>query len=144
MRCVSFIGADERTRYNGRYLNLTWALNRYFGTTFRQPPYPAPYGGGAYYSDIYITNVAPAFTSFLSFTTEAPTSSVFTTGTGNAVIFTGSTFADVSTYAFAINIPTDFYASLSSTSSLAVSESIVRSFADQYIPSGISYIISTY
>lgn len=42
-----FIGADERLAFTNQKLCMEWILNRYFGTTFNQPPVT---------SDIYITN----------------------------------------------------------------------------------------
>lgn len=33
----SFIGVEERSLMTNNEITLTWALNRYFGTTFRQP-----------------------------------------------------------------------------------------------------------
>lgn len=142
LRNNSFIGATERAKYNGRYLALTFALNRYFGTTFRQPPYPPPYGAGGAFSDIYITNVAPTFTSFVSYTKEAGGSTVYTIGTGNNEVFTTGIFAGASAYKFIINIPLAVYSALGATP--AISDSIIRRFADKYVPCGITYNISTY
>ena len=141
-RCASFIGANERAAYNGRYLTLTWALNRYFGTTFRQPPYPTPYGSGTAFSDIYITNVAPSFTSFVSFATEPRTSEVYALSTGNNEVFTTGSFAGGSSYQFTIYMPAAVYSALGATA--AISRSVVRAFADKYVPCGISYTIATY
>ena len=138
----SFIGAKERAGYNSQYLTLTWALNRYFQTTFRQPPYPAPYGGGSLFSAIYITNEEPAFTSFLSFTTEALTSNVYTTGTGTDVVLTTYVNDIGSTFIFTINIPSAVYTAINSNPTIA--NSIINQFITPLIPAGITWTIATY
>jgi hypothetical protein len=56
MYLPSFIGVDERVRFNGQKLVLEYALNEYFFSTFRQPPLT---------SDIYITNNAYVLAGFL-------------------------------------------------------------------------------
>jgi len=144
LRNNSFIGAIERAKYNGRYLELTYALNRYFNTTFRQPPYPAPYDyglGGGVFSDIYITNVEPSFTSFIIGSTEVNSSIVYS-NTSSGFVFTTSIFGNISTYKFAIHIPIAKYISLGATNSIR--NSIVSNFVNQYLTGGTSYVIVTY
>jgi hypothetical protein len=50
-----FIGLTERLAYNGSNMVLTYALNRWFGTTFRQPTSIANIGGG------YVTSLTAIF-----------------------------------------------------------------------------------
>lgn len=133
----SFIGMAERAWFGGGRLNLEWALNRYFQTTFRQPDdpiTPTP-------SQIYITNTAPQYVSFVSFTTEPLTSKVYTTQTSDFV-FTKEVYGIATSYKFTIHIPLVKYNSLGSTPSIR--ESIVRQFADKYVVSGVYYEIVTY
>lgn len=129
----NFIGAYERMAYNPQKLVFEWALNHYFGTTFRQP------GTGT--SDIYILTTAPSYTSFVSFTTEDGTSDVFTVGAGGSAIYSTSIFASSTTYQYEIHIPVAVYTALGSAS---VREAIVRNFADKYTIGGVKYIIVTY
>ena len=138
----NFIGAKERATYNGRYLSLTWALNRYFQTTFRQPPYPAPYGGSGTFSDIYITNYEPAITSFLSYTTETFTSAVYTTGSGGEAIFTGYVDDSGSTFICVIHIPTGVYTAINPDPVKA--NSTINQFIAPIIPAGLGWTIATY
>jgi len=138
----NFIGAKERATYNGRYLSLTWALNRYFQTTFRQPPYPAPYGGSGTFSDIYITNYEPAITSFLSYTTETLTSSVYTTGSGGEAVFTGYVDDLGSTFVCVIHIPTGVYTAINPDPLKA--NSTINQFIAPIIPAGLGWTIATY
>jgi hypothetical protein len=135
----SFIGAKERASYSGQYLTLTWALNRYFQTTFRQPPYPAPYGGGSLFSEIYITNYEPPFTSFVSFTTEAGTSDVYTTGTGSEAVFTDVVDDTGSTFLFVINVPTAVYEGINTRPPLA--NAIINEFVTPIVPAGVGWMI---
>lgn len=52
----SFIGSDERKYFNGQKVVLEYALNKYYGTTFRQPPLV---------SDIYIDNLGVDIVGFV-------------------------------------------------------------------------------
>ena len=137
-----FIGAKERASYNGRYLSLTWALNRYFQTTFRQPPYPYPYGGGGAFSDIYITNYEPPTTSFLSYTTEMSTSDVYTTGTGGQAVFTEYVNDAGSTFICTIHIPVAVYANINTDPKIA--NATINQFITGIIPAGLGWSIVTY
>jgi len=138
----NFIGAKERASYNGRYLSLTWALNRYFQTTFRQPPYPYPYGGAGTFSDIYITNYEPPITSFLSFTTETLTTDVYTTGTGGEAVFTEYVNDAGSTFICTIHIPVAVYADINTDPKIA--NSTINQFIEDIIPAGLGWSIVTY
>lgn len=40
---LNFIGLSERILYNGQKIVLEWAMNKWFGTTFRQPTYMGNY-----------------------------------------------------------------------------------------------------
>lgn len=145
LRCASFIGADERVKYNGRYLVLTWALNRYFQTTFRQPPYPAPYDfglGGGTFSDIYITNLAPDYTPFVFGIDSSESSTIGLTDSGGAFIPLSPDFGLANTYTFIVHMPVGVYTVLGATT--AIRDSVVRGFVDRYCPSGITYNIVTY
>lgn len=142
MRNANFIGATERAKYGCGYLQLTYQLNRYFGTTFRQPPYPGIYGGSGTFSDIYITNQALTYVSFVSYTTETLTSKVYTTGTGGSDVFTVESYGSASTYQFIVHIPTAVFTALGATT--AIRTSIVNRFIALYVPSGIGWSIVTY
>lgn len=133
----SFIGISESSRYGGGKLNLEWALNRYFQTTFRQPDSdvsPTP-------SEIYITNTPPTYVSFVSFSTETLTSNVYTNITSDFV-FTDEVYGSASSYLFTVNIPAAVYAAINADA--AIAETIVRQFLDKYVVSGVYYEIVTY
>jgi len=138
----SFIGAKERAGYNGMYLPLTWALNRYFQTTFRQPPYPAPYGGSGTFSEIYITTYEPSVISFISFTTETLTSDVYTTGTPPYAVFTTYVDDTGSTFSFAINIPVGVYGDINTNP--AIANTIINQFVTPIVPTGIGWVVVPY
>jgi hypothetical protein len=147
-----FIGATERTKYNGRYLQLTYELNRYFQAQltaqsyygFRQPPYPAPYDcnvSGGVFSDIYITNDVPEIAPFVAGLSYAESSKVALSITTDYVeeeaIYTTS-----SGYAFIIHIPLSVYNSLGATNDIR--DSIISTFVNRYIPLGWTFTIVTY
>jgi hypothetical protein len=126
----NFIGLNERLNYNGQCLVLTYALNKWFGTIFRQPPLQ---------SDIWIeTNeiVAPVFRSG---TAEAQSSKSGTTGSTEYV---GLSDTIVDAINATIHVPVVTYNALDPT--LTNNEKIFRNFADKYIPGGIVYTIVTY
>lgn len=123
-----FIGLTERLAYNGNNLVLTYALNRWFGTTFRQP------GGGL--SDIYITtNPIPAKTFILGYlSTECST--IGWTGSSEAITY-DSTFGPA--YNANIYVPNTLIASLGSAAM-----ALISSFVNKYIYAGITYQIIGY
>lgn len=141
-----FIGYEQSTYFNSSQISLEYALNRYFRKElfqngfvgFIQPDDPI----NPTKSDIYIQNIAPVNTSFVSFTGESGTSIVFTDKTNNAVSFTNTTFAGSTSYIFSINIPTLVYSSINSDPDTA--DSIIRRFVDRYLAAGIGYTIVTY
>lgn len=141
LRNGSFIGAVERAKYNGRYLQLTWALNREFGTTFRQPPYPSPYGGSGTFSDIYITNTPLLYTPFVVGPTSGTSSFVGIIGNHSLVPVT-PTYATASVYDFTINIPVAVYTDLGASADIR--KAIVDTFVAKYAVSGTSWTIATY
>lgn len=122
----SSIGADERVRYQPNKLIFEYALNRYFGTTFRQPDDV---------SDIYITNASFFNQSFIVGGIES-NSSIIYKGTSTGYVI-NDYFVQLG-YSFVINIPASVYADLGG------SDTIVRNFADKIVPAGKNYIILTY
>lgn len=140
----SFIGVNERVKYNGRYLTLTWALNRYFGTEFRQPPYPAPYDfglGGGTFPDIYITTDALTQFSFMTYDSIDP-SNTTTDNPSGFYTYDSLITGIASTYQYTIHMPLGVYNALGPTD--AIRESVVRNFVDLYNLIGLGYSITTY
>lgn len=128
---ANFIGLSERVMYNGQCLVLTWALNKWFGTSFVQPPNTGS-------SDIYISNNTIPASVFVA-GADGNSSYVFTDHSPQYVI-NDYTFAMVTN--FTINVPSAVYAALSDTD--AKREAIFRAFVNQYVPAGILYTIQTY
>lgn len=126
----NFIGVFERVQYNGNTLILTYALNKYFGTTFRQPPNV---------SDIYLQANAKPADVFIVGATEAQSSVVFSNNSSEFVI-NGYTFTDYAN--LTIFMPVAVYNALDTVA--ANREKIVRNFADRYIVAGIIYQVQTY
>lgn len=142
--CQNFIGVNERVKYDGRYLTLTWALNRYFQTTYRDPPYPPPYDfglGAGTFSDIYITNAPISFVPFVVGLVSA-TSSMVSTGTTAWWVPVAPTYGTSSSYGFVVNIPTAVWTALGATS--AIRNAVVNGFVAKYAVSGTTWTIVTY
>lgn len=118
------IGADERIRYQPNKLIFEYALNKHFGSTFRQPPAT---------SDIYITNSAYFNPSFIVGGIESNSSAVYANRSQGVVI--NDYFVQLP-YSFEINIPAAIYTDLGGT------DSTVRNFADRYVVAGKQYIIT--
>jgi len=146
-----FIGLNERLCYNGTTLTLTWALNRYFNTTFRQP-------GSAYgqtpLSDIYIVNFNSGAQSFIVGAAETDSSAVAAATSSGFVI---NALTDDPLSDFAIYIPLTVFNTIDEipplpppgtgiTGNTLISgrEKIIRAFVDKYIVAGINYSIHTY
>jgi hypothetical protein len=126
----NFIGVLERLKYNGHTLILTYALNKYFGTTFRQPDL---------LSDIWLnTNIKPPAV-FLVGDTESQSSKVYYNTSSEFIIndYAFSSFTNLT-----INVPTSVYNALDTDP--ANRSRIIRNFADKYIAAGITYDIAIY
>lgn len=133
----NFIGANERASYSCQKLIFEYALNKWFNTTFRNPPSV---------SDIYIKantilnnrfyffpqSVKSFFTTITNFpSSPSPVSDFF---------FPSSEFSPQNDYT--IYIPTAIYNALSITPGLR--GGVVRAFADLINPAGAFYNIITY
>lgn len=126
----NFIGLTERLLYNGETLSLTYALNKRFLTTFRQP---------ALVSDIFISNNDLGAFPFI-IGADAAGSSVIYSNTSSDFIVDGFSFTNH--FNFNINIPVAVYTALDPL--LVNRDKIVRAFVDNILPSGITYTIITY
>lgn len=122
----SSIGSDERVRYQPNKLIFEYALNKYFGTTFRQPPLQ---------SDIYITNTAYFNPSKIIGGVESNSSVVYSNRSDGVII--NDYFVQLP-YSFEINIPTLVYAGAGGN------DAAIRQFADKITVAGKSYIITQY
>ena len=123
-----YIGLEERILYNGNNLVLTYALNKWFGTTFRQP------GTGT--SDIYITTNQVAQPFFLVGYTEAVSSAVGFDGSDQFVV---SDYSFSPQYNATVYVPNILIASLGS-SAIA----LLTSFINMYIYAGLTFKIVGY
>lgn len=148
-----FIGATERTKYNGRYLNLTYQLNRYFQgelsanglVGFRQPPYPAPYDyglGSGTFSDIYITSDPVVFRSFIMRPRGYLSTFMYPRTSAPYYMFNPPRYTPASSYRFTVHIPLAVFDALGSDD--AIRESVVRKFVNKYNVSGTFYTVTTY
>lgn len=126
----NFIGMSERILYNGNKLILEYAMNKWFGTVFRQPPNA---------SDIYISNNAVPIPVFRSGGVEQISSVVYMNGSPEFII---NQFTFTIPFNFTINCPVAVYNALDPT--LVNNEKIFRAFVDRYVPAGITYNITTY
>jgi hypothetical protein len=126
----NFIGLSERIYYTGQKLTLEYAMNKWFGTTFRQPNSV---------SDIYITNNALAISVFRVAADEDSSSVVLAEASPEFVI---NDYNFAVTYNFTINCPVAVYNALSAVAGNR--EKIFRAFVDKYVPAGITYNIVTY
>jgi hypothetical protein len=127
----SFIGLNERILYNGITLTLTFALNKWFNTTFRQP--------AAGLSDIYlVTN--PQHASPFLVGGDNNNSSLVYADRSIELITDETNFTTIPN--MTVMIPLATYNSLGDNNTTRTN--IVRSFTDQYITAGIIYDVQTY
>ena len=127
---ATFIGVDERIMFNHQKLVLEYALNKRFGTTFKQPPNT---------SDIYLTTNANTASVFIVGATENESSVVYSDGSTEVVI---NSYSFSTTYNFTVYIPSAVFTALGGTT--AEREAVVKSFVDRYNTIGLSYNITTY
>jgi len=125
-----FVGVDERLTYRGENLILTYALNKRFNTTFKQPPLQ---------SDIYIENNQIGTLPFVVGGSEFSSSVVYYDFSYDYIIndYTPSTVTN-----FTIFVPEGVYNALSTDP--ASRDKIIREFVDKYVNVGMTYNITTY
>ena len=128
----NFLGSDFRLSITGAKLNLEYALNTWFGTTFRQPNIGT--------SDIFLTtNAVVPINIFRVGASERESSNVYLNISDQFII---NSYSFLTQYNLAINVPFAFYTSLGSTDEIR--NSIIKSFANKYINAGLTYQITTY
>lgn len=127
---INFIGVFERIYYNGQKLVLEYAMNKWFGTVFRQPPNT---------SDIYITNNTVPVGVFRVGNVESISSKVYANTSSEFVI---NAYDFNVAFNFTINCPVAVFNALASTDDQR--EKIFRAFVDKYVPAGVTYNITTY
>jgi len=128
----NFLGSDFRLSITGEKLNLEYALNTWFGSTFRQPSVGI--------SDIYIsTNNFIELPVFRVGINEFESTSVRSDGSDQFVI---NSYTFATQYNLTINVPITLFNTLGATNEIKTS--IVRAFADKYINAGLIYKIQTY
>jgi hypothetical protein len=126
----NFMGNDFRLAIRGEKLNLEYALNIWFNTTFRQLPLV---------SDIFLTTNTIIDSVLRVGINEFESSKIYQNISSEFVI-NGYTFTDQ--YNLTINVPIAVYNALGTTNDIRTS--IIKSFADLYISAGITYKIQTY
>jgi len=127
-----FTGLNGRLRQNAQKLVFEYALNEWFGTTFRQPV--------SGLSDIYIQQYNTTYAFHVGIPEE--NSSFVDQNGSRAFEFVFGTDIDVLGSQFAIKIPVAVYNALGATS--LIREKTVRRFADTINLAGIKYDIVTY
>lgn len=127
----NFLGNDFRLKIRGEKLNLEFALNTWFSTTFRQPPL---------ISDIYLTTneifSAPIFRVGVL---ENESSIVYADFSNEFVI---NAYSFLQQYNLIIFVPVAVYNALGLSNDIR--DSIIKAFADKYINAGITYNLTTY
>lgn len=126
----NFLGAEQRVLYNGQVIVLEYALNQWFGTQFRQPPNT---------SDIFLTMHPRPAGVFVIGGDEINSSKVYTDKSSEYII---NSYGFAQYYNMTINVPVAVWTALDTIP--ANRDKFVRSFADQYVISGIIYDIATY
>lgn len=126
----NFIGVNERVKYNGNVLMLTYALNKYFGTTFRQPNNV---------SDIYLEVHTKPKAVFVSGGDESNSSVSYLNRSPEFSIngYSFSAFQNLTIW-----VPQAVFDALDTDPNNR--EPIIRNYADQYIVAGITYEVKTY
>lgn len=148
----SFIGVFERARYNGRYLYLTFALNRIFDVEiqkcglpgFLQPPYPAPYDfglGAGTFSSIYITTDELTQFSLIMYDDTTLSDTVYDMGVGYYA-FDDTAVGDASHYKYTVHVPVAVWNLLGADD--LIRATVIRAQVDKYNVTGLQYTVVTY
>jgi hypothetical protein len=130
----SFIGINERIRFNGQKIILEYALNKQFGTTFQQPPV---------LSDIWIENKSVVSDAFFIGVDDEDTATVAISDTDSDWFINDDITADDITAAnFIIHVPVAVWTALAGTNSER--DNIILTFVDKYKLFGYDATIETY
>lgn len=128
----NFIGVTERMKYTSQVILFEYALNRWFGQTFVQPPSVNP---------IYINTNIIDINSFL--VSSDDTNSAYAVNLDSeALQFVGETFSSTSLNSFTIYYPVGLPAILGISS--GVLEQQIATLADKLKISGTKYNITSY
>jgi hypothetical protein len=128
----SFIGADERVKFGPPKIVYEFALNKIFGTTFRQPPL---------ISDIYIENLNT--TDDALYVGELDTDTAMVSQTDQESIFFVTENDPVQNEKdYSINVPVAVWTALAPTGSER--DAIITSVALKYRLVGYNFEVNTY
>ena len=128
-----FIGVNERLLYNSNKLTLEWALNHYFGTTFRQPPLVP---------DIFIDDNVTGFSTFYVSNNPDVASYIFPTYSSGYVSNVATPTS--ATYNYTINFPNSVYITLPGYAGPGTVDHYISNFVDPINVAGTIYKIVTY
>lgn len=127
---TNFIGVSERQLYNGSKIELEYALNKWFHTTYRQDPAVA---------DINIETKHAEIGYFITGTGLYDSSVVYATDSSEYV---GVDQFITQAANFKVNIPSAVYVALASDD--ATRTQIVRNFVNKYVIAGVYYTVAPY
>lgn len=128
----NFIGLTERMKYNSQKMIFEYALNRWFGLTYLQPPSVSP---------IYISNNTLDLNNFVVGTEDNDTAYASLSG-DYTYDFVGTTVTSYSQYSFTIYYPTSLPATLGITSTEL--EKQIEDLANKLKISGTLFNILSY
>ena len=131
-----FIGIDERILYDGNKLILEWALNKYFGTTFRQPPN---------IPDIYIDDSDANYGTFYISNQPYIAGQIFNhESRGYITNITYPVLASAASTNFVIFFPSSLYVTLPGYTGTGSCDTYITNFVNNYVYDGLTYTISLY
>lgn len=127
----NFVGAEERAQYTSSKIVLEFAINKYFGTTFRQPLTGT--------SDIYFDTLDNPLNVFLIGNSPLSQSYIYTDHSTQFII---NDYSFATYYNMQINFPQAVFDALDPSPENA--EKIIRNFVNRILVAGITYKIVTY
>lgn len=127
----NYQGTDFRLSIRNEKLIFEYGINDWFSSTFRQPI------DGL--SDIYLTTNDILESPFIVGINEVDSSKIFTNISSE---FIENSYTFTNQYNLTINVPIALFNSLGATDNIR--QSIIKNYADKYVPAGITYNIITY
>lgn len=127
----NFLGADFRLKIRNEKILFEYAINTWFGTTFRQP--------AAGNSDIHFTTNIIQIDAYIVGASEDESSKTFADMSSEFIV-NSHTFG--TQYNMSVNVPLVFFNTLGISDSIR--ESIIRNFVNRHIAAGIIYNVITY
>jgi hypothetical protein len=131
----SWVGVNERVKYNSQGLLFEFAINKHFGSTFRQPNHVST----PTRSDIYFANTSGNDPFIIGIDSTISDAVFVSESFASSAVYENYTI-NINNFTLYVNNAT--FIGLGTTNEIR--EAKIRSFANKYIIAGMTYTVTSY